>query len=62
MKHDESSDDGAWQLLGLMIAIIAFVAFQQSYSKSHTYSIEQPVSNLGIAELLFRHPEILFMR
>lgn len=39
-----------------IMALVALIAFQQSYAKSHNYGIEQPVGWFGIAEYYFRHP------
>jgi hypothetical protein len=37
------------------------VLFQQSYARSHESGIEQLVGLFGVAEMLFRHPERLFI-
>ena len=44
----------------LVIACLAaLVVFQQSYAKAHDIGVEQPVGYMGLAEMLFRHPERL---
>jgi hypothetical protein len=52
---EEPKSNHLWLLL-TATAIISLVVFQQSYAKSHTYGIEQPVGWFGIAEYWFRHP------
>ena len=58
-NNNSSENSGAFSLILTLITLGALVAFQQSYARSHEYGIEQPVGLLGVAEMLFRHPEKL---
>lgn len=46
------------KLSGYVLLTVAIVFVQQSYARTHQYSIEQPVGIFGMAEYYFRHPEI----
>jgi hypothetical protein len=55
----EGSIEVPLEFIVVIIVFGALVAFQQSYAKSHTYGIEQPIGLLGFADYYFRHPEKL---
>ena len=54
-----SEPSGKSGLILVLILLGLLIAFQQSYARSYTSGIEQPVRLFGVAEYLFRHPEKL---
>lgn len=46
------------KLCWYILLACSVVFIQQTYARTHQYSIEQPVGILGLAEYFFRHPEI----
>ena len=60
-NNASNATSGPFSLILALIALVALVVFQQSYARSHESGIEQPVELFGVAEMLFRHPERLFV-
>lgn len=60
-NNSSNSTSDAFSLVLALIALVALVVFQQSYARSHECGIEQPIGLFGVAEMIFRHPERLFV-